>query len=279
MVWNGESQRYVSDSEITYGVRDRIAILMLNRPSRLNAWTAAMDGSYRRLLDRAASDDEVLVIVITGAGRGYCSGADFARVDGHIDSAGASVAEGARYLSAMQVPKPVIAAVNGPCVGVGFAQALSCDIRLMSQDAYFFPAFTRRGLVAEEATSWLLPRIVGMGRAMEILLSSRKVMANEAVEIGLASVVSEVPVLRAAIEYAKDIAERCSPTSMAIVKRQIIKDYQSGLGESLALARSLTAQSFSQGDPAEGFASFRESRPPSFGRLSPVYSSVPVDLP
>ena len=170
-------------SEVLYDVRDHVALITLNRPEKLNAWTPAMSAGYREALDNATADSDVRVLVLTGAGRGFCAGADLELLGGLAET-GARVGGGDREPAQMEpaVPKPVIAAVNGPCAGLGFVRAMFCDIRFAAAGAKFTTAFARRGLVAEYGLSWLLPRIVGLGRANDLLLTSRVVLAEEALE-------------------------------------------------------------------------------------------------
>ena len=186
-------------TEITYAANDGVAVVTLNRPDKLNAWTPTMEREVREAM-RAASDDEaVRVIVLTGAGRGFCAGGDMDTLTG-IQSTGQQAPRAAppqpfdpnarpdftkTYSYFPTVPKPIIAAVNGACAGLGLVISLYADMRFASEDAVFLTAFARRGLIAEHGISWLLPRLVGMANAADLLFSSRRVTAHEAKELGL----------------------------------------------------------------------------------------------
>ena len=169
-------------------VEDGVALLTLNRPDRLNAWTAEMERAYFGLLAECAAAEDVRAIVVTGAGRGFCAGADMQELlaigEGAIDEAAAARDERPQTFP-LTIPKPIVAAINGPCAGIGLVQALMCDIRFAAEGAKLTTAFARRGLVAEHGISWILPRLVGPARALDLLLSGRVVLAEEAAELGL----------------------------------------------------------------------------------------------
>src|SRR5882762_7666119 len=231
-------------------VRDGVAVLTLNRPDRLNAWTQAMERLYFDMLAECAATEEVRVIVVTGAGRGFCAGADMQDLQGLGDQAkgernagggenGASEAaaqhERTPQTFPLSIPKPIIAAINGPCAGIGLVQALMCDLRFVAEDAKLTTAFARRGLVAEHGISWILPRLVGPARALDLLLSGRIVLGKEAAEMGLTNwAVEDGRVLEETLEYARMLAGQCSPASMADMKRQIYADLERGLVDALA---------------------------------------------
>src|SRR5438874_218988 len=170
---------------VARSIEDGVAVLTLNRPERLNAWTAKMKREYFDLLEDSAGDASVRVIVLTGAGRGFCAGADMAELqaigDGGIGERAAQ--EDPRpHTFPLTIPKPLIAAINGPCAGLGLVHALMCDLRFAAAGAKITTAFSRRGLVAEHGISWILPRLVGPSRALDLLFSSRIVLAEEARE-------------------------------------------------------------------------------------------------
>jgi enoyl-CoA hydratase/carnithine racemase len=170
---------------------------------------------------------------------------------------------------ALGVPKPVIAAINGACAGLGLVHALMCDLRFAASSAKFTTAFARRGLVAEHGISWMLPRLVGPARALDLLLSGRIVLGDEAVELGLVNrAIHDSKLLEEALAYARMLATECSPASMAQMKAQVYADYERTLGESLEHANRLMAESFSGPDFGEGVRSFLERRPPEFAPLS-----------
>jgi enoyl-CoA hydratase/carnithine racemase len=253
---------------VTREIQDGVAILTLNRPDRLNAWTAQMKREYFDLLEDCAADADIRVIVLTGAGRGFCAGADMDELQ--------AVSEGGFGERAAQedprpqtfpltIPKPLIAAINGPCAGLGLVHALMCDLRFAAAGAKITTAFSRRGLVAEHGISWVLPRVVGPSRALDLLYSSRVVPAEEALELGLVNRVTEPDrLLDETLEYARDLAENCAPSSMATMKRQIYTDVDRPLDDALATANELMVESFTKPDFAEGVASFMERRPPKF---------------
>src|SRR4051794_38134341 len=204
---------------------DGVAVLTLNRPDRLNAWTFELEQAYFGALADCAEDPDVRVIVVTGAGRGFCAGADMDDLQG-IGSGALDVDERAaqrrKQTFPLTIPKPIVAAVNGAAAGLGLVQALMCDIRFAAAGAKFTTAFSRRGLIAEHGISWILPRLVGPSRALDLLLSARVVLAEEAFAMGLVNrVVAPDALLDETLAYARDLAVNCSPASLAIVKSQI----------------------------------------------------------
>jgi enoyl-CoA hydratase/carnithine racemase len=248
-----------------------IALLTLNRPERLNAWNGDLAAKYFELLDRAAADPDVKVIVVTGAGKGFCAGADMDALQA-IGSAsgGAEGAAGGRpqhYTTA--VPKPVIAAINGACAGIGMVQALMCDIRFAAAGAKFTTAFARRGLIAEYGMSWIMPRLIGTARSMDLLFSGRVFLAEEAAAMGLVNeVVPAEHLLDRVMEYAADLAVNSSPTSMSVMKAQVYADQTRGVVEASDGAIELMKASLRRPDFKEGVASFLAKRPPNFQPLS-----------
>lgn len=253
-------------------VSDGVAVLTLNRPERLNAWTQEMEQLYFGMLRDCAADTRVRAIILTGAGRGFCAGADMQELqqlgDGSLDGEELSHTRDPQSLP-LSIPKPIIAAVNGACAGLGLVQALMCDIRFAAEGAKITTAFARRGLVAEHGISWLLPRLVGPGRALELLFSGRVVLAQEALELGLVNrVFAPERLLEASIDYAMDLATHCSPASMAAMKGQVYADLEKGLREATADADRLMLRSFGAADFAEGVQSFLERRDPRFAPLA-----------
>ncbi|HLM85220.1 MAG TPA: enoyl-CoA hydratase [Solirubrobacteraceae bacterium] len=254
-------------------IEDGVAVLTLNRPERLNAWTAEMEHAYFAMLEQCAADEQVRAIVVTGAGRGFCAGADMQQLqalgDGTVSASAAQVHERRPQTFPLTIPKPIIAAINGPCAGIGLVQALMCDLRFAAQGAKLTSAFARRGLVAEHGISWILPRLVGPARALDLLLSARVVLAEEAHELGLVNrVLAPDMLLQETIVYARELAVNCSPTSMATIKRQVYAALQQGLPDALAEADRLMLASFAAPDFVEGVASFVERREPRFAALA-----------
>ncbi|NBN88791.1 MAG: enoyl-CoA hydratase [Actinobacteria bacterium] len=254
-----------------------VALLTLNRPDRMNAWNADLSARYFELLEHCAQSDDVRAIVVTGAGRGFCAGADMDALqsigsssDGGSGGAPSAEAASGSHLQSFTttVPKPVIAAVNGACAGIGMVQALACDIRFAAAGAKFTTAFGRRGLIAEYGMSWLLPRLVGTANALDLLLSARVVLAEEAHAMGMVNAVLPADKLvDHAVAYAADLAANVSPTSMAVMKQQVYADYGMTLGDAEQKALRLMKESLRRPDFKEGVASFLEKRPPNF---SPV---------
>lgn len=247
-----------------------VAVVTLNRPEKLNALTPAMQQRYVEVLRELDADPAVRVVVVTGAGRGFCSGADLG-----------ALADTEKLLSfapdpeqlptvALQVRKPLVAAVNGPVAGIGFALMLACDVRFVAAQARIGTTFARLGLVAEYGTSWLLPRVVGTGRALELLLSGRAVEADEALRIGLAhEVVADRPVLDRAVEWAQEVAASCSPRSLATIKRQVYGDLERPRDEAIDRAVALMVESFGWGGLQEALTARAEGRHPEFPGLGP----------
>jgi enoyl-CoA hydratase/carnithine racemase len=270
----------MNTQEIVYTVADRVATITLNRPDKLNAWTRTMEKEFREAMDEAARDSGVRAIVLTGAGRGFCAGADMSllqdvverRVHPLPDAAGGAPGDGGlpsgfgrQYSYFPSVPKPVIAAVNGPCVGLGLVIALFCDLRFASEDARFGTAFARRGLIAEYGVAWLLPRIVGHANALDLLLSARIFGAAEALRLGMVNQVFPAAEFAAGVAaYARELADAVSPRSMAVIKRQVYAGMTQTLGEALDLASAEMRASLQCEDFKEGVAHFVEKRAPAF---------------
>jgi enoyl-CoA hydratase/carnithine racemase len=274
----------MAQQEILYQVSDRIATITLNRPDKLNAWTAVMEREVRAAMRDAESDDAVRVIVLTGAGRGFCAGADMSLLSGIAEhglanreehplhnSANGSERLGVRpdfekrYSYFPAIEKPVIAAVNGPAVGLGFILTLYCDLRFASDTARFGTAFARRGLIAEYGLAWLLPRLIGPANALDMLFSARLVNAGEALRFGLVNqVYPQASFLESVYAYAKELAYNVSPRSLRIIKRQVYNAMFQTLGEAFEAADGEMIQSLQCEDFKEGVAHFLEKRPPVF---------------
>jgi enoyl-CoA hydratase/carnithine racemase len=251
--------------------QDGVALLTFNRPERLNAWTAEMERSYFGLLEECAASPEVRVIVVTGAGRGFCAGADMQELQAIGNGAAATAAAEERRPQTfpLSIGKPIIAAINGACAGIGLVQALMCDVRFAAEGAKLTTAFARRGLIAEHGISWLLPRLVGQAHALDLLLSGRVVRAEEAQTLGLVNrALAPERLLESTLDYARDLVVNCSPASMATIKQQVYRDLEQGLSGALAEADRLMLESFAAPDFREGVTSFLERRDPRFEPLA-----------
>ena len=257
---------------IVYEVEAPVATITLNRPAHLNAWTARMGQEVREAVHLATADADVVGIVLTGAGRGFCAGADVSALAGHVpdgDVQAALPTEKDGYEFLIRCPKPIIAAVNGPAAGMAVPVVLHCDLRFIADDAIITTAFAQRGLVAEWGIGWLLTRLAGPGVAMDALLSSRRIDGVEAARLGLvnASMPAE-QLLPHAHQYIRQLADRCSPTSIAIMKAQVWGDLERTYAESLSLGVRLMHESFQRPDFREGVNSYVERRPPAFARIT-----------
>ena len=263
-----------------------VAILTFNRPDRLNAWGPDIAAGFYAAIDRAEQDPAIRVIVLTGRGRGFCAGAYLGapsaatKVGETMEKAGkTNLAElvGERpphFVTTLR--KPVIAAINGSCVGIGLTQALMCDVRFAAAGAKFAAVFVRRGLIAEFGISWILPRLTTWGVALDLLLSGRTFLAEEAAELGLVKeVVAPEDLLKRALDYAGDIAQNCSPASMAVIKRQVYGDATRDVVEATSRAEVLLHEAMPRPDVIEGITSFLQKRPPQFPPL--VGSSLQLD--
>lgn len=275
-------------TDILYSVEDRVAFITLNRPDRLNAWTPAMQASVKKAMVAASKDDSVRVIVVTGAGKGFCAGADMAGLQqiqpakwddrplarGDDDVAvepkpglGPDVSReyAGRFGYVMSIQKPVIAAINGACAGIGLAFTLYCDMRFAATSAVFTTAFAQRGLIAEHGTSWLLPRIVGTSQALDLLFTARRVKGDEAERLGLVSRAFPAETFMDEVRaYAKHLAYNVSPRSAAVMKAQVWKGLFQDLNEAVRVGDEEMQKSFGTQDFKEGVAHFVEKRSANF---------------
>ncbi|MET7398817.1 enoyl-CoA hydratase-related protein [Dactylosporangium sp. NPDC005572] len=250
--------------------RGPVLVLVLNRPERLNAWTNELEDAYFARLDEAEDDPSVRAVVVTGAGRGFCAGADLAALAAISDGADVPPRPRARTFP-LTLRKPLIAAINGPAAGLGLVEALYCDLRFATPDAKLTTSFAQRGLIAEYGIAWLLPRLVGLSRALDLLLSARVVTGAEALTMGLVDrVVDADQLLDAAVAYAQALADTCAPASMATIKAQVYGALDTDLPTAVAESERLMAASFTGPDLAEGVRSYLERRPPSFPGLPPT---------
>jgi enoyl-CoA hydratase/carnithine racemase len=272
--------------QISTDVAERVLTITLNRPERLNAWTGTMARELIEAFDRADADDEVRAIVVTGAGRGFCAGADLAGGGETFDYRKRGASEpvardngGEFTLRIFESTKPVIAAINGPAVGVGATMTLPMDIRLAAEDARIGFVFARRGIVPEACSSWFLPRVVGISRAMEWVATGRVFSAQEALEGGLVrSLHPAGELLDAAYELAREIAENTAPVSVALARQMMWR--MLGAEHPMLAHRADSRGMFSRGqsaDAVEGVTAFLEKRPAQFPDL--VSDGLPEIMP
>ena len=283
--------------EILYTKADRVATITLNRPERLNAWTPVMAEEVRTAMGAAAGDDEVRVIVVTGAGRGFCPGADMAELQRGAEHGVptlpetstaeqiVSVLTGTKTMAELEgnvhtsvradfrkrysyfpaIPKPIIAAINGPAAGLGLILALHCDLRFASEKARFSTIFSRRGLIAEHGIGWMLPRIVGLSNALDLLLSGRIIDAQEALQMGLVNrVFPEYGLIEGVLAYSRELATLASPRSLKVIKRQVYEAQFQTLARATEAADEEMVLSIGSADFKEGVAHFVEKRAPKF---------------
>ncbi len=271
--------------EITYAVEDPVAVITMNRPDRLNAFTGRMLAEIRHALAAAEQDAAVVGIVLTGAGRGFCAGMDMGSLDnlstGSAESEDLSALEASpgdpelgpnfqvTFSYLLSIRKPLIAAVNGACTGLGFVFAMLADLRIVERQAKFATSFSQRGLIAEHGVSWVLPRLIGSGRALDLLWSARKFNGEEAERLGLAErLVDAGESVQAAKDYIAELAASASPTSLRVMKAQVYRHLNMPLGDAMTESNQWMAESLKREDFKEGVRSFIERRPPAFKRLS-----------
>ncbi len=272
-----------------YEVREAIATITLHRPERMNAWTGRMHSEYRSLLGRAAEDTAVRVIVVTGSGRSFCVGADSAALEGHvargsydpgIDEDLARPGYGVRdefdadFAHQFGIAKPIIAAINGPAAGVGLVLACYCDLRFAAAGVKLTTSHGRLGLPAEYGLSWLLPRLIGLTRANDLLLSSRVVMSEEAATFGLVNrVMAKEDLMGETYAYAAQLATEIAPSSLAATKLAIYEDLHRDVANSVRDASDAMSAMMGGADFAEGVAALTAHRSPVFG--DPPHPNAP----
>ncbi len=277
-----------SYEDVTYEAKDGVAVVCLNRPQALNAFTAAMGRGLKQAVADAVADAAVRVIVLTGTGRGFCAGADMNLLQKIAPGGGAATVApeakhnfrsplgpalgpdtgphyGGRFGYLLQARKPVIAAINGPAAGLGLVLALYADVRFAGSEAKLTTSFAQRGLIAEHGCSWLLPRLIGPAHAMDLLLSARKLTAAEAERIGLVNkVFPQETFMQEVLAYARAMAQSVSPRSTAVIKAQIWKSLHQEFNDALALADGEMQKSFASADFKEGVAHYLEKRAAAF---------------
>ena len=252
-------------------VSDGLGLVTLNRPDKLNAWTPAMRLAYFDVLERFARDPAVRAILVRGAGRGFCAGADLGLIRApDAESEALRAADKREYWFPLSIGKPIVAAIHGPCLGIGLQQAMFCDIRFATPDAKIGAPYVRRGIVGEMGITWMLSRLVGVGVANDIMLSGRTLSGSEAAAIGLVNrVIEGEAMFEAALAYARDLAANCSPLAMRTVKMQLYCDLMDGFTPSFARSERLLDEVLRGEDVKEGIAAVREKRPVQFPGLDP----------
>ncbi len=269
--------------DVTYEVKDGVGLVTLNRPDSLNAFTAAMGLGLKRAVADAVADSAVRVVVLTGAGRGFCAGADMKLLQNIAPGSTATRAPepkqdfysglgpdvgphyAGRFGYLLQARKPVVAALNGPAAGLGLVLALYADVRFAASEAKFTTSFAQRGLIAEHGISWLLPRLIGPAHALDLLLSARKLGAAEAERIGLVNkVLPQATFMQDVMAYARTLAQTVSPRSTAVIKAQVWKALCQDFNDALALADGEMQKSFASADFKEGVAHYVQKRAPAF---------------
>lgn len=257
-----------SDLVLRHVEANGVAVVTLNNPDRLNAWSSAMSSAFFARLEECRHDPGTRVVVITGAGRGFCPGADMDALNQiRANPAGGAgpATGGGRFSDLLDFPKPIIAAINGAAAGVGLVMALFCDLRFAASGVKMTTAFSRRGLIAEYGSSWMLPKLIGLPRALDLLLSGRVVTAEEALAMGLVNgVVPGDELMAHVMAYAGDLAENGCPTSWAIMKKQVYGDWDVDADTSTTAAIHLMNESVRRQDFQEGVQSYLDKRPPQF---------------
>ena len=271
--------------EIIYEVDDAVAVITMNRPETLNALTDRTQAEIRHALDQSERNEDVVGTVLTGAGRGFCSGVDMNALgamseagrrlgDSHADLAAdpgnpdndPNFEIGAAYFLGLR--KPLIAAINGACAGLGFSYAVFCDLRFVDRTARFATAFSQRGLIAEHGVSWMLPRLIGPANTLDILWSGRRFDGEEAGRIGLANRVCETgECVTDAVAYLREISQTAAPNSLMMMKKQIYRHLNVELRAAMVESEGWMDESLARGDFKEGVASFVERRAPNFSHV------------
>jgi enoyl-CoA hydratase/carnithine racemase len=260
------------DDLVLYGVSDHVATLTLHNPEARNGWSTPMEHRYFALLDQAEADPDVRVIVVTGHGKTFCPGLDITRLK-HSTKVGLQRDGRRPILYALGIRKPMLAAINGAVAGVGLIQSLACDLRFAARGARFSTAFARRGLGAEYGLSWLLPRMMGVDKALDLLLSARTFEADEAATLGLVTRVVEPDELMDSVyAYAAELVTYSSPLAMMAIRRQVWGDLDKTRDEAMEAALAIMYQlNLDNPDFLEGVASFSEKRAPNFLPLDPNF--------
>ena len=264
-------------------IADGIGVVTWNRPDRNNAWSIPMERAYYERLRECELSPDVRVIVVTGAGKSFCPGMDSGFLSDQANDPTISTFPHRRTPVTLPrtIRKPVIAAINGACAGIGMVAAMNCDLRFVSSTAKLTTAFSRRGIMAEHGLAWSLSRVVGQSRALDLLLSARVVQGEEALRLGLVDRVFEPSELMPqTLAYAAELVANCSPTAMGIIKAQVYGAAESTHDEARTTAiRWWYDLLRDHPDFKEGIASFLDKRPPDFAPWDPATATEPAPLP
>ena len=273
-----DERNTLGDQLVTLAVvNGDVAVVTLNRPERNNAWNEAMEVQFYAAMDAAVADQRVRAILLTGSGSAFCPGMDTARLSQVVDENKPYMSDRRPQTFLRHVPKPVVAAVNGACAGIGLVQALMADVRFTADDAKWTAAFTRIGLVAEDAIAWRLQRIAGEGVASDLLLSSRIFTGAEAARLGVATRACPLGLLMdTALEYTRELATR-SPASLALVKRQLVLDAEDTLEHSRTRSVDYLAQAKLLPDYREGVRAHLEHRKAAFPPLPDGMANIDTE--
>lgn len=267
---------------VTRNVADGVAVLTWNRPERNNAWTVEMEAAYFSQLEECVLDPGVRVVVVTGAGRSFCPGMDAAVLAENARNGSTTDPHLRRpFTFPRSIPKPIIAAINGACAGIGFVAAMNCDLRFASSTAKLTTSFAQRGIMAEQGLAWSLPRVVGVSTALDLLFSGRVILAPEALELGVVDrVFNPDDLMTNTLEYARNLAQYSSPLAMGVIQRQVYGAQESSHEEARALAlRYWLGVLRGHPDFQEGIDSYLENRPPKFASWDRATPTDPAPLP
>ncbi len=255
----------MAEQAVLLDVKDQVATVTLNRPERMNAWSDELGQGLGDAMRTCNESDEVRAVVVTGAGRAFCAGADLESGGDTFGGMDEPQDELPEPLLPWQIDKPVIAAINGHVVGAGLTYSMLCDVRIVAEEAKLQFAFVRRGIIPEFASHVIVPRVLGLSRAADLMLSGRMIRGQEAAELGLASrALPAAQVLPAALEWARDLAVNAAPVSVAISKRLLWEGITASIAEIRDREEKLLAWTGNQPDAAEGVVSFLEKRPPEW---------------
>jgi enoyl-CoA hydratase/carnithine racemase len=272
-----------TDQLILRKVKDGVAVLSFNRPERANGYSVPLEIEYYRALEACEKDAAVRVIVVTGAGRTFCPGMDADTLSAQAKDGGGSTLphKRAAVTHPRTVRKPIIAAINGACAGIGLIVALNCDLRFTTTHAKITTSFAQRGIMAEHGLAWMLPRVIGVSKALDLLLTGRVVLGDEALRLGLVDRVFEPDsFMEETLEFARNLAKFSSPAAMGVIKQQVYEGLESSQEEARLLAIRWWYDTFmSSPDFREGINSYLDKREPAFPPWDPQLHRAPAPLP